>query len=115
MTQRPQTNQLTFLDDAKSWFLSVPIVTRIILSSTISTSIAAAIGIVSPTSLILIPEKVMSFELWRLVTCFFYGQLGFPFLMNLYFLYLNSLQLETGHFARFDTHVIDLKIYNLHT
>jgi hypothetical protein len=38
------------------------------------------------------------FELWRLVSCFFFDKLGFPYLMNLYFLYRNSLDLENSLF-----------------
>lgn len=41
------------------------------------------------------------FQIWRLITCvFFFGKLGFPFLINLYFLYSYSVRLETELFER---------------
>jgi hypothetical protein len=42
-------------------------------------------------------ENSRHMQIWRLVTCFaYFGRLGFPFLMNVYFLYNYSLRLETG-------------------
>lgn len=36
-------------------------------------------------------------QIWRLVTAVaFFGKLGFPFLINMYFMYSYSLRLETG-------------------
>lgn len=40
---------------------------------------------------------LLTSKIWRFATpFFFFGKLGFPFLMNVYFLYSYSLQLETG-------------------
>ena len=46
-------------------------------------------------SQVTIPEI---FQFWRMFGCvFFMGKLGFPFLINVYFLYSYSLRLETGN------------------
>ena len=40
-------------------------------------------------------------QIWRLVTCvFFFGKVGFPFLINVYFLYSYSVRLETELYER---------------
>jgi hypothetical protein len=44
-------------------------------------------------------HEYRTFQLWRLVTCFFFDKLGLNFAVNLYFLYKNSLELETTLFA----------------
>ena len=41
--------------------------------------------------------NVIYLQIWRLFTSFFFfGGLGFPFLINMYFLYSYSVRLETG-------------------
>ena len=47
------------------------------------------------------PQIWPKFHIWRTVTCVFYcGKVGFPFLINLYFLYNYSLKMEEELFER---------------
>ncbi|KAI9025487.1 Der1-like family-domain-containing protein [Hyaloraphidium curvatum] len=87
------------LADAQAWFQSLPFVTRWLFALSVGTTLAGNVGLVHPFSLVLIPAKVWKLELWRLVTCFFFDKLGFNFAINLYFLYKNSLELESTLYA----------------
>lgn len=43
---------------------------------------AGAYGFVSPMNVLLVwPRVINNFELWRVVSCFFYHKVGFPWLM----------------------------------
>ncbi|EDQ89381.1 uncharacterized protein MONBRDRAFT_37095 [Monosiga brevicollis MX1] len=88
--------------DPQEWYNGLPIVTKTLFTSVLVTTLAGNFGLLSPYTLILnYPLIWGGFEIWRLVTCvFFFGKLGFPFLMNLYFLYNYSLNLERGLFER---------------
>merc|ERR1712232_345705 len=44
-------------------------------------------------------QTIQQFEIWRLYTCFFVYSLGFPFLVNMVFLYRYSTTLERGAFS----------------
>ncbi|KAJ3299383.1 Derlin 1 [Borealophlyctis nickersoniae] len=88
------------LAEITDFFKAIPPITRFLFSALFFTSVAAQIGIVSPWQLLLIPDFVYrKFQLWRLVTCYLWNPLGFAFLMNLYFIYTQSRDLETGLFA----------------
>ncbi|TPX56646.1 hypothetical protein PhCBS80983_g04366 [Powellomyces hirtus] len=88
------------VEEAQAWFNSVPPVTRALFAGTVGFSLAAGLGIVAPYQLIFVPEYILKkYQIWRLVTAFLWQPLGFPFLMNIYFLYRNSSDLETGLFV----------------
>jgi hypothetical protein len=63
----------------------VPIVTKWLFAGSFGLTVAANFGLVPWSLLILSFDKVFKdFEVWRLVTCFFFhGKLGFPFLMHM--------------------------------
>lgn len=81
------------------WYQSLPPITKSIFVLSIATTVAPALGLVSPYSLILNWPAVSKLQLWRLVTTFFLNKFGLAFAMNVYFLYRYSLQLETEVFA----------------
>lgn len=88
--------------DPKVWWETMPKITKTLFAGSLGVTLAAHFGLLNPYSLIfnwgLIWNK---FEIWRLVTSvFFFGKLGFPFLINLYFLYSYSIRLEQDVFQR---------------
>lgn len=86
--------------DPQEWFNNMPSVTKFLFSSALMVTLAGNFGLVNPMSLILnFPAVWQGFEVWRLFTGgAFFGKLGFPFLINVYFLYNYSNNLETGLF-----------------
>lgn len=88
------------MTDPAEWYKSMPSVTKFILTASFGVTLAANFGLFNPMSLILDFGMIWNqFEIWRLFTAFaFFGKLGFPFLMNMYFMYSYSLRLETTVF-----------------
>jgi len=88
------------MSDFQQWWASQPLVTKYLLVGCLSVTLAGNFGILQPQNLILIPKLVFQqFQIWRLVTCFlFLGRLGFPFLIDLIFLYRYCSMLETTTF-----------------
>ncbi|KAI8056489.1 Derlin, partial [Thamnidium elegans] len=81
------------------WYQSIPPITKALFTLSIVTTAASGLGLIQPSSLILYWPAVRSkLQLWRLVSCFFFNKFGLGFAFNLYFLYRNSLQLETEIF-----------------
>ena len=74
--------------DIRDWFAAIPPYTQLWFTSTFVVTLAANFGLLDPRSLILFGPALARFEIWRLVSCFlFMGKLGFPFLINMMFLY----------------------------
>merc|ERR1719498_1551763 len=92
------------MTDPKIWWESMPPVTKFLFAGSFGTTLAANFGLVpgGPMALVFEPTMIWhKFQIWRLVTCgFFFGKLGFPFLMSMFWLYSYSLRLEQGHFER---------------
>ncbi|KAI8048294.1 Der1-like family-domain-containing protein [Syncephalis plumigaleata] len=88
------------LSEVRTWYTSLPVNTRFIFTATLAVPIVAHFNIVQPYWLVFIWSPIVNkFQLWRLVTSFFYNRLGFGLLMNLYFIYQHSMELETVTFA----------------
>ena len=87
--------------DIGEWYQGIPKVTKFLFTSSFMLTVAANFNVLSHRNLIFHwPSIYNGFEFWRLATCFFdFGKLGFPFLINLYFLYNYSIRLETGIFS----------------
>eukprot|EP01091_Cochliopodium_minus_P011366 TRINITY_DN3196_c0_g1_i2.p1 TRINITY_DN3196_c0_g1~~TRINITY_DN3196_c0_g1_i2.p1 ORF type:complete len:228 (-),score=27.77 TRINITY_DN3196_c0_g1_i2:94-777(-) len=87
--------------DIKRWYESIPTITRNIFTASLIITLAANFGLLSPYLLILDWDFIIfKFHVWRLITPFFYfGKLGFPFLISLMFLYRHSGDLEREKFA----------------
>ncbi|KAJ3365237.1 Derlin 1 [Allomyces javanicus] len=77
----------------------LPPLTRALFVSTVAVSLAANFALVDPYHLLLVwPLVLKKYQVWRLLSCFFVGKLGFNWAMNLYFLYQHSLSLERGRY-----------------
>ncbi|GAB6021387.1 hypothetical protein CHUAL_003994 [Chamberlinius hualienensis] len=92
------------MTDVREWFNSLPIFTRYWFGLSVLFPLIGRFGLISPYYFILNWELVFSkFQLWRLVTSFFFYPLtsgaGFRLLTNLFFLYNYSIKLETGLFG----------------
>jgi len=85
-----------------AWYKSLPIMTRIGLTIVFSTTILAALHVVSPMILILNwPMVTNKLQIWRLFTSVtFFGPLGFSFLFQLYFFSQFSSKLENNEIFR---------------
>ncbi|KAI8148717.1 Derlin [Fennellomyces sp. T-0311] len=81
------------------WYQSIPPITKAIFTLSIATTVAPALGLVSPYNLILNWTAVYKLQLWRLITSFFLHKLDLGFAMNVYFAYRQSLQLENEVFG----------------
>jgi hypothetical protein len=71
---------------------------RYLFVGTILITLSSAAGFITPHQVVLLPERVFDLarlELWRTITCFLWHSLGFSFIMNTYFLYLESGELES--------------------
>lgn len=88
--------------DPKEWWAQMPKLTKVLFGCSMGLTLAGHFGLVNPYNLVFDPLMIWhKFQIWRLVTCvFFFGKVGFPFLINVYFLYSYSIRLETELFER---------------
>ncbi|KAF7488698.1 Derlin-1 [Sarcoptes scabiei] len=88
--------------DIKEWFLQIPIITRAWFGLSIALPILGRIGLLNPYHLFMTKDFFYRLEIWRPFTGTFYYPIGpgtgFHYLLNLYFLYQYSKNLETGEF-----------------
>lgn len=84
----------------QQWFRDLPIITKILLCSTLFTAAATNFQFINPMNFIFSwPMIWQKFQIWRLFTPFvFAGGFSFPFLMHVYILYQNSLRYEQNPF-----------------
>ena len=84
----------------QDWFRDIPIITKILVVSTVLSAAVVSFGLIAPHSLIFYwPTIYEKFEIWRLFTSVvFAGPFKFPFLMHTYMLYQNSLRYEQNAF-----------------
>lgn len=82
------------------WYLEVPVVTRFYMTSSVLTTAACSLELLSPFSLYFNFHLVfMKLQLWRLLTnFFFFGSLGVDFLFHMFFLVRYCRLLEEGSF-----------------
>lgn len=100
--------------DIGQWYNNIPFFTKWWFTLTLICTLGANFGILPANHMLLIIELVIKkFQFWRLFGCvFFMGKLGFPFLINVYFLYSYSLRLETGVFDGRPADYLFLLIFN---
>ena len=88
------------MSEIVGWFNTIPPITRYWFGLSIFFPVLGRIGLISPYWCILTTDFIFKLELWRPFTSVFYypinGRTGIHYLMNLYFLYNYSKQLETG-------------------
>eukprot|EP00043_Microstomoeca_roanoka_P018521 m.199540 g.199540 ORF g.199540 m.199540 type:complete len:243 (-) comp16846_c1_seq4:130-858(-) len=88
--------------DLQSAYRNIPPITKALFTGVIVATLAGNFGFVNPYALLLDFSAIWhSFQIWRPFTAvLFFGKLGFPFLVNLYFLYSYSTRIETGLYDR---------------
>jgi len=84
--------------DIGQWYSNIPFFTKWWFTLTLLCTLGANFGALPVAHMLLDWHFVVyKFQFWRMLGCvFFMGKLGFPFLINVYFLYSYSLRLETG-------------------
>merc|ERR1719183_2972909 len=84
----------------EEWYKSMPIITRTYLTLSFVTTAGCALELISPFSVYFNARLIVQkFQLWRLVTnFFFFGSLGLDFLFHMFFLARYCKLLEEGSF-----------------
>ncbi|KAL5467442.1 hypothetical protein EMCRGX_G031666 [Ephydatia muelleri] len=98
--------------DISAWISRIPKVTRWWFFSSFFLPLTTKLGILSPVYLVLLPEAISSFQIWRFVTCLLWFPVNFRWLMMLYFLYSYSSMLETGIFSGTPADYIFMLLFN---
>lgn len=102
--------------DIKQWFMSIPPITRVWFGLSVFLPVVGRFGIVNPYYMMLTSDFISRFQLWRPITATFYYPLtpgtGFHYLINLYFLYSYSKNLETGEFIGRPADYLFMLIFN---
>merc|ERR1711991_896252 len=89
------------------------VVTRFLFVASFAVSLGGAYGAVQSSRLVLIwPLVIHRFEIWRLVTNFFFHRVGFPFLMLMMFLYNQSKLLESTEYEGRTSDYIFFLLFN---
>jgi len=86
--------------DLLSWYMEIPVISRLYMTSAFLTTAACAIDIVSPFSLYFNFNLIfVQGQVWRLITTFlFFGLFSIDFLFHMYFLVRYCRLLEEGDF-----------------
>ena len=82
----------------QDWFRDIPIMTKILIVSTLLTATVSSFKLMNPMLFIFHWGMIYSkFEIWRFFTAFlFAGNFSFPFAMHVYMLYQNSIRYEAN-------------------
>jgi len=82
-----------------SWYMDIPLVSRMYLTGAFLTTAACAVDIITPFSLYFNWRLVYQGQVWRLITSYlFFGVFSVDFLFHMYFLVRYSRLLEEGDF-----------------
>merc|ERR1719352_1388557 len=86
--------------DLMSWYMEIPLISRLYLTGAFLTTAACAVDIISPFSLYFNWDLVVSHgQVWRVFTSYlFFGVFSIDFLFHMYFLVRYSRLLEEGDF-----------------
>lgn len=85
--------------DIMSWYMEIPLISRLYLTGAFLTTAACAVDIISPFSLYFNWNLVFQGQVWRLITSYlFFGVFSIDFLFHMYFLVRYSRLLEEGDF-----------------
>ncbi|KAH9395278.1 Derlin 1 [Tyrophagus putrescentiae] len=91
------------MSEIKEWFLSMPPITRAWFGLSVAFPLIGRLGILNAYYMILTSDFITKLHLWRPLSATFYYPLtpgtGFHYLINLYFLYNYSKNLETNEFT----------------
>jgi Derlin-2/3 len=86
--------------DFMSWYMDIPVVSRIYFTSAFLTTAGCAMDLISPFSLYFSFDLIFfEGQVWRLITTFlFFGMFSIDFLFHMYFLVRYCRLLEEGDF-----------------
>ena len=86
--------------DLMSWYMEIPVVSRMYLTGAFLTTAACAVDVISPFSLYFNWSLIFhQGQVWRLFTSYlFFGAFSIDFLFHMYFLVRYSRLLEEGEF-----------------
>jgi len=85
--------------DVMSWYMEIPVISRLYFTGAFLTTAACAVDIVSPFNLYFNWDLVFQGQVWRLLTSYlFFGVFSVDFLFHMYFLVRYSRLLEEGDF-----------------
>lgn len=91
------------MSEIKEWFMQMPVVTRYWFGLSIAFPVLGKIGLLNPYHMFVTKDFLFKLEIWRPITGTFYYPIGpgtgFHYLINLYFLYQYSKNLEIGEFS----------------
>ncbi|XP_027204081.1 derlin 1 [Dermatophagoides pteronyssinus] len=102
--------------DIKQWFMSIPVITRYWFGLSFVIPVLGRIGLFNPYHMFMTKDAIWKLELWRPFTGTFYYPIGpgtgFHYLINLYFLYQYSKNLETSEFVGKPADYLFMLIFN---
>jgi len=85
--------------DLMSWYMNVPLITRLYLTGAFLTTAACTFEYISPYSLYFDWTLIYHGQVWRLISSYFYfGEFSIEFVFHMYFLIRYSCLLEEGDF-----------------
>jgi len=101
--------------DLISWYMEIPVISRIYMTSAFLTTAACAIDIISPFSLYFNFNLIfVQGQVWRLITTFlFFGLFSIDFLFHMYFLVRYCRLLEEGDFRGRTAHFAMMMLFGI--
>jgi len=101
--------------DVMSWYMEIPVVSRLYFTSAFLTTAACAVDIISPFSLYFNANLIfVQGQVWRLVTTFlFFGLFSIDFLFHMYFLVRYCRLLEEGDFRGRTAHFVVFLLFGI--
>lgn len=98
-----------------SWYMEIPVVSRVYLTSAFLTTAACAVDIISPFSLYFNFNLIfVQGQVWRIITTFlFFGLFSVDFLFHMYFLVRYCRMLEEGDFRGRTAHFIWMLFFGI--
>jgi Derlin-2/3 len=81
--------------DIMSWYMDIPVVSRMYFTGAFLTTAACAVDIITPYSLYFSWDLIKAGQVWRLFTSYlFFGVFSVDFLFHMYFLVSSSVKEE---------------------
>lgn len=101
--------------DIMAWYMEIPVISRLYMTSAFLTTAACAIDIISPFSLYFNFNLIfIEGQVWRLITTFlFFGLFSMDFLFHMYFLVRYCRLLEEGDFRGRTDHFVMMLLFGI--
>lgn len=101
--------------DFMSWYMEIPVISRVYLTSSVLITAACLLDIISPFSLYFDFDLIFfQGQVWRLFTPYlFFGSFSVHFLFNMYFLVRHCRMLEEGDFRGRTAHFVLMILFGI--